>query len=124
MQKLIMISMCLLFVGATAMADDIQPPWWRGLESTTLQGWEFLIPQATNINPDWPGPLDEGPPYKVGYLPSTEIIIVEPGPGMNWIDVDQASGRQGIWPLSGRMNIIVDNHKPPNPFKWVWVQIT
>jgi hypothetical protein len=65
-----------------------------------------------------------GPPYEQpGYLPSTEIVYIEPGPGMDWIDED-ASGRQGIWPLSGWMDVIVDNHDPYNDWKIMWVQIT
>ena len=57
------------------------------------------------------------------YLPSTELLVT-PTPGAGWIDMDQAAGRIGIWPLSGWIDVIVDNHEPPNDFKWVWLQLT
>ncbi len=108
------------------MADDVIPPPWRGEVSTTLQWWEFGTDQPDNIAPDGPGPLDNGPPYVVGYLPSTQIVHVEPDPtNPNWLETDPwGSVREGIWPLSGYMDVIVDNHEPPNDVKMVWVQIT
>ena len=42
---------------------------------------------------------------------------------MEYIFDDPASGRIGIWPLSGQIDVTVDNHNPPNEFKWVWLQI-
>jgi hypothetical protein len=106
--------LCVLVVTATAVVD-IQPPWWRGQISTTSQVWEFMQPTPlVPIPPDGPAPGGQPP------LPST-IVIVDPlGP---WIPTDP-SGRMGIWPLSGRMDVIVDNHNPPNEFKWMWVQLT
>jgi hypothetical protein len=122
MKKLVVL-IALVVLSSIALADDIQPPWWRNQWSTTFQYWEFSTNANLNVKPDGPGPLDEGPPYVSGYLPSTEIILIEPGPGMDWIDID-SSGRQGIWPLSGIMDVIVDNHDPPNEWKIMWVQIT
>jgi len=117
----------MFVVASTALAEDWQPPPWRGEWSTTWQYWEFSTNQQGNIKPDGPGLLVDdpvGPPYESpGYLESTEVIWVEPGPSMHWIDDDE-SGRQGIWPLSGWMDVIVDNHNPIQPVKWVWLQIT
>jgi len=126
-----LLSICLLamlFVGASsAFADDLNPPPWRGQWSTTLQFWEFLTPNdglPDGLIPDGPGPLLEGLPgepyIQPGYLPSTRLWVEPLG---DWIDIDP-TGRQGIWPLSGQIEVVVDNHNPVNPEKIVWVQLT
>ena len=100
----------------SAVADDIQPPWWRGQYSTTSQFWEFLTPL--------PGPLppDGSPPGGQPWLPSTQLTVYPDGA---WLSSDPfGSGRIGIWPLSGRINVTVDNHNPPNNVKYMWVQLT
>jgi hypothetical protein len=111
-----MVAVCL-GLALPALADDVQPPWWRGQYSTTSQVWEFFAP----LNPSPPdGPALGGQPP----LPSTEVLVV-PMPGADWIPDDPASGRVGIWPLSGWIDVIVDNHDPrPENEKWMWVQIT
>jgi len=117
MSKLWIVCLAILFLaGTVVLAEDIQPPDWRGEWSTTSQVWEFSTLQSNPIKPDGPA-LGGNPP-----LLSTQLTVT-PGPSMGWIDKDP-SGRQGIWPLSGMMDVIVDNHNPPNEFKWVWVQIT
>src|SRR3990172_4827085 len=98
----------LFLAGTVALADDVQPPPWRGQWSTTFQYWEFFTPDpgqpdGPGVRPDGPGPLIEGEPgepyIQPGYLPSTQLWVT-PGPEMGWIPVDQNSGREGIWPLS------------------------
>lgn len=124
-----LLASCLLMlalVAGPAIADDINPPPWRGEWSTTTQYWEFMTNNPGPLEPDGPGLLDPtapvGQPYPPGYLPSTKVTVT-PEPGREWIETDP-SGRVGIWPLSGRIDVIVDNHEPPNPYKWVWVQLT
>jgi hypothetical protein len=102
-----------LFV-KSAFADDIQPPWWRGLPGTTSQMWEFLQP-ANPALPDGPAPGGL-PPW-----PSTKIEVFPLG---SWTPFDPASGRLGVWPLSGEMWVTVDNYNLPNPVKYMWVQVT
>ena len=135
----------LTWLVAPAIADDVLEPEWRGEWSTTTQIWEFLepitgdyggytygtpgnmdgtFPWQGGVTPNGPGPLIEGnygEPYNPGYLPSTMLWVY---PESDWIEMDQESGRVGIWPLSGRMEVVVDNHNPPNPFKWVRMQLT
>lgn len=126
MKRFFVMSIVLLFVGQIALAEDLQPPWWRGQPSTTLQYWEFLTLQPNPIAPDGPGPLDEGPPYTTGYLPSTQLSVY-PGPGMDWSyddPSDPLSPFKGIWPLSGEIHVTVDNHWEPREKKIVWIQIT
>ncbi len=98
-----------------ALADDIQPPPWRGQWSTTSQVWEFMTPDLGSP-PDGPAPGGNPP------LPSTHAHVFPVG---DWIPNDPSgSGRYGIWPLSGIIDVVVDNHEPPNDYKWVWVQLT
>lgn len=114
-------------LAVSALAEDIHPPWWRGLYSTTSQIWEFSEPQPNPILPDGPAPGGMPP------LPSTHLMV-QPGPPLwdHWMDVDQPwqdpSGGgtvgMGVWPLSGIMDILVDNHNPPNEVKFVWLQLT
>ncbi len=114
---------------AVAQPQDPFPPWWHGHWSQTFQWWLFDTEETGQgvpggLPPDGPGPLDEGPPYVPGYLPSTNVVV-NPFPDV-WYPVDplHGSNRTGIWPLSGSIDVIVDNHNPPNEFKWMWVQVT
>jgi len=119
-------------LAASAVAEDLQPPWWRGQISTTSQVWEFLPGAVTPvpgvmIPPDGPA-LGGQPP-----LPSTQLIW-EPGPEPPWnmwLEQDwpfeYEPGRFvgiGVIPLSGRIDVTVDNHNPPNLMKLIVVQLT
>ncbi len=136
--KLLSVSVVvLLLAGSTvvlATPNTIQaPPWPIDQWSTTTQWWEFgpdnngagdpSHAPGSGVKPDGPGPLIEGQPgdpyLDPGYLPSTELWIEFFSP---WIEEDP-SGRTGIWPLSGIIDVVVDNHNPPNEKKIVWVQI-
>jgi len=112
---LAVVSGVLAVFARSAFADDVQPPPWRGQYSTTSQFWEFMT-----LNP---GPLqpDGSPTGGQPWLPSTHLIVYPDG---DWIAADPASGREGIWPLSGEMWVTVDNHNPPNEVKYMWVQLT
>ena len=68
--------LCALAVAALAvpaLAEDLNPPWWRGEISTTSQVWEFNqnVPPGTEVRPDY----SPGQPF----LASTHLIW-EPGP--------------------------------------------
>jgi len=105
---------CVAPAFASIGPDDVQPAPWRGLPGTTSQFWLFNSPNpiGSPIQPD--GSL--GQPW----LPSTHITVQPLG---DWIQSDPVSGRFGIWPLSGRMNVTVDNYPQPNPVKYMWVQV-
>jgi len=126
MNKFALAVFCAGLLAAPALADDWLPPPWRNEVSTTLQWWHFGDSRQLDIPPDEPGPLDEGPPYVTGYLPSTKIIEIFPDPTHpEWFETDPlGSARQGIWALSGWIDVIVDNHNHPNDEKWIWVQVT
>jgi len=119
------------WLAVPAIADDIRIPDWRGKLSTTSQVWDFGINNAgpadptgmvygsesngLGLRPDGPAEGGNDP------LPSTMLWVY---PDADWIQIDTESGREGIWPLTGRLEVIVDNHEPPNEYKWVWLQVT
>ena len=123
---LILAVICCLGVAQVALADDIRPPQWRGQWSTTYQYWNFDTDdngQAGGLPPAGPGPLIEVP-WTPGYLPSTNVVVYPSPPVWYATDPIHGSDRTGIWPLCGSIDVTVDNHEPPNEFKWVWVQVT
>jgi hypothetical protein len=111
MKRKFVAGLCVLaLVGLTsyAVAEDLQPPEWRGEFSTTSQMWEFdTEPIAGDpILPDGPAPGGEPP------LPSTNLIWTPgPDPWDEWLPEDE--GRIGVVPLSGTLEVTVDNHNPP-----------
>jgi hypothetical protein len=93
--------------------DDVQPPTWRGLPNTTSEYWQFF--SSTN----WTQP-DGSLSTNTGWLPSTHITIDSTN---QWIPSDTASGRFGIWSLTGTMDVTVDNYPTQNLEKLMWVQV-
>jgi hypothetical protein len=95
----------------TAAADDIAPPSWRGDDNTSWVQWEF----STDANP---------PMYDAGVLPwGDPQITVTPGCDcLEWIETHE--GRQGVWPLSGEIDVVLENDPVERPYKDVWVQVT
>jgi len=125
----LVVGVAVLVLAASALAEDLQPPWWRGQISTTSQFWEF------NDSTIWPGeivPPDGSPVGGQPFLPSTYLIWdVGPPPWDHWYQEDmpvEYQGRMvglGVIPLSGIIDILVDNHDPkPENEKWMWVQLT
>ncbi|MBI4580192.1 MAG: PEP-CTERM sorting domain-containing protein [Planctomycetes bacterium] len=99
----------VVFVGP-AMADDLYPPSWRGQNGTTMQVWEFSDPNPT------PPPDPMVNPY------GTPQAQVWTGIGHGWMD--EWGNSQGMWPLSGTIEIWIPNRPQPLPFKDIWVQLT
>jgi hypothetical protein len=106
-----------LFV-KSAVADDIDPPPWRGQGGTTSQFWEFLT------RPPMPIPVlqpDGSPPGGQPWLPGTDVGVFETG---SWQLSDPfGSPRTGLAPL-GQMGIAVYNAATPNDHNYVWMQLT
>ena len=120
MRKLLLLAAVgALLCSQMALAEDLQPPPWRGKWSTTSQVWEFNDPLMPGqvVPPDGPAVGGQQP------LPSTELTWTPGSPPWDqWLPMDQ--GRVGVVPLSGWLDVIVDNHNPPNEVKKVWVQLT
>jgi hypothetical protein len=111
LRRVISASVVLCLVIGPALADDLNPPAWRGGTRTTFGEWEF-----TTSNPT--------PPPEPGYvypwgLPTTEVF---PGLFQNWLN--EWGGRQGVWPLSGEIYVTIPNNPEPLPYKDIWIQLT
>ncbi len=107
-----------------ALADDLNPPSWRGEYSTTSQVWQFdydsMPGGGTMSRTYYPnGPAAGGEPPL-----GTTFLMVHPVEPWFAYDPTGATTRQGIWGLSGEMYVRVENHEPPNEYKWVWMQLT
>ncbi len=110
------VLVCLLFA-ATARAHDEFPPWWRGLDGTTHQEWQF------NDNDDPAAPDVVNNPYGTSIA---DITVGQIGSG--WLDqLGGYGGQSGYWDLGGSDGSIVidiDNRDEPLPYKEIWVQVT
>jgi hypothetical protein len=102
----------LLLCGVTAapvLADDYNPPPWRGLPGTTYARWEFGTDNQYPPPDEWYGP---------SYAPE---MYVEPY-GAGWYPY--YLGRYGVWLLSGDIWVDIPNYPDPNEDKYIWVQLT
>jgi len=95
---------------ASAFADDLNPPPWRGQPGTTFALWEFYTPNPNPMPDQWMNPF--GPP----------ATTVTPGFLQNWWAL--WGGREGVWPLSGTIVTRIQNYPTANPYKDIWIQIT
>lgn len=87
---------------------DGAPPLWRGAVGSTVQGWEF-------------GTNDKTPDADLLYnpygTPELEVSPTRPGYQALW------GGYEGVWHLSGVVNVVIPNNLDLNEYKIVQVQI-
>jgi hypothetical protein len=110
MRQILTSVMVLGVLAAPVLADDLNPPRWRGLPGTTLQEWEF--------NTADPDPM---PNLYVSYglQPSPAHV----SPDSTWVPT--WNGEQGVWMLlTGIIDVPIWNYPEPNPEKWIQVQLT
>lgn len=94
-----------------AVADDLNPPPWRGQPDTTFQHWTFG-PNNPQGAPDfWDNP--NGTP---NMSPSDGGAFYEPG----------VNGRFGVWGITGgNLHFRVPNDNDPDAIaKFIWIQVT
>lgn len=97
-------------LAAQALADDLNPPPWRGQPRTTWAQWEYYTPN--------PAPLPD-----LGWNPYGQPWSqVTPGPNQGWLP--DYNNRSGVWQLSGNIEIQIANNPQPLPYKDIWIQLT
>jgi hypothetical protein len=107
MRKFVILGVAVLLgAGSIASAMDVYPPTWRGRPATTMQQWEFSV-------------FDITPAPDIVHNPYGNPLLWANTHG--WIDV--LDGRQGIWPLSGEIDVYIPN-APLAPEKLIWLQLT
>jgi len=99
----------MLGAGSTVFADDLFAPPWRGGDGSTVQGWGFSSPN-TVPSPD----IFDTNPYGAP--------LVRVNPVGDWVDL--IDGRQGVWPLSGEIDIYIPNLQELCPKKEILIQLT
>ena len=107
----IILAAILVSVGFSGVfADDLYPPLWRGDPGSTFQMWEFLTPDPNAVPDVWDN---------IYGMPIAEVT---PGTGQEWWDI--YGDRQGVWPLSGTIEVPINNQPLPLPYKDILVQLT
>lgn len=112
--------LCLIIITAftaSAWADDILAPPWRGDPQTLRAQWGFdtdgVAPELFSGNP---GPLGE--PTLEAYLYTGWWAQEKPGEwSVTW------GGRTGVWDAS-ELNINMENFDDGKSFKDIWLQVT
>ena len=103
-------------MAATALADDLFPPDWRGQPNTTFQHWTFDYDQNPN---------NDGSPWfpEIDENPYGEPTITTAYGDEGWYDVWE--GREGVMnPFWSEIYINLPNVPDPNDWKIVWLQMT
>jgi hypothetical protein len=105
------VAMVLAMAGfpTYGLADDLNPPAWRGIAGSTFQQWEFGT-GASNPSAD----LFENP----FGTPTLEAFSASTG----WKDA--LLGRQGVWPLSGHLIATIPQSPLVGGETLIWVQVT
>ncbi len=106
MKKLLIVM--ILVLGTIALAEDLNPPEWRGGSSSTFQLWEFSTPE-TLLQPD---ALDN--PYGV---PVMDVVPIG-----DWFP--EVEGRLGVKALSGEIDIYIPNCPLISGWKDILIQFT
>ena len=115
MRRLCLIVSVLVIAGsASALTVFVDPP-FAGAENSTMAIWGF----DTDAEPALPEVVDN--PFG-----APEAAIVEAGLFDKWwIDVDQGTGRQGVWKTEGHYEFAIDNSDltGPDTYKEIVVQM-
>lgn len=124
MRKTAVLLTLALFVVTPAIAEDINPPNWRGGPLTTFAGYEFLQPGVdTGQGTEFVYPTPD-----FGFLPLGDPILTHiPGPGAGWSPTQPTGDdfdNEGWVNLSGEIIIEIPNFENNNPRKQIWIQLT
>lgn len=100
------------FSASFAVADDLNPPPWRGQPDTTFQHWGFL-PNSPSGAPD------------SGLNNPNGVPIMTPSDGGTFYS-PLVGDRIGVWGVtSGDLRFHVPNDDEPDAIaKYIWIQVT
>ncbi len=100
-RRFFILAAALMAVLATvpAVADDLNPPWWRGLEGTTFQEWTFDQAPGT-------APTDVNNPYG-------DPVLLTQG---DWV-------APGVL-ISRDLSFVIPNRPVLDPYKYIRIQAT
>ncbi|MHC4646465.1 MAG: PEP-CTERM sorting domain-containing protein [Planctomycetota bacterium] len=120
MRRLVVLSAVLgVLIVNCAVAEDYNPPDWRGDPGTTFQQWEFSTFDGTfqSLAPD----KFEANPLEVSA--GTFSIEYDP-PDTDWAPTNRTA--TGVWRLESPSNITIElqNFDNDNPLKEIWMQLT
>ncbi len=136
MKKILGIAIMLSLAAAgTAVADDFNPPSWRGLPNTLTVGYNF----TTEANLDNGHYYPEWDFYQRNFTPDPQqdiqdpVLDILPGPGAGWYETvpgyDETSDPRdndpiGWYNLSGELWLDLPNTEDQTNHKEIWIQIT
>ena len=113
MKKTVAIAGIMLMLSAWALADDLNPPAWRGDPGSTFQNWTFSAEPA-NYYDIAPEVVDN--PY------GDPAIIDSYGDNGLWYD--SYEGRDGVWHAYWDFYIDLPNNPVANESKDIQIQFT
>ena len=94
-------------LSSSALAFELTP--WAGESNSTFQAWAFSDSNTMPTPDAWDNSFGD------------PLLQVDPIEG--WID-DQMDPAQGIWPLSGQIDLWIPNDPTPRPQKEIWLYLT
>jgi hypothetical protein len=99
-------------LGRAAMADDLNPPPWRGQPHSTFQHWTF--------GPNAPSGAPDGGLNNPNGTPT--MSASDGGTFYN----PEAGNRIGVWGITnGSLDFRIPNDDDPDAiFKYIWIQVT
>jgi hypothetical protein len=98
-----------LVAASPAVAEPPVPSWQRGSEGTTFQEWTFNDSSST------PSPVEST--FYNPYADQANPVLLNVDTIHRWYDnVDQM---QGVWALSGEIDIVIPNYPLQNPYKQI-----
>jgi len=95
-------------ISASVFGMDINPPTWRGLPASTAASWEF--------NADNPLP---SPDWEQNPFGQSQTTVYSPHP---WLPL--WGGMEGVWHLSGLIEIEIPNNPIERSSKLLQIQLT
>ena len=120
--KSLFIFTIIFFVASFALAQDVNPPVWRGTNESTLQHWQFI----DGSNPATPEDVNNPygiPTCDIGGVGMTHVKV----PGPDGTEVDAWRFDDGGFPGAGSGQLMIDplmNEPVTNDKKVVRVQVT